>query len=394
MASWLDNVWVRLVQMAGEAWAAAIPAVVVAAYFTVGLVGYLARCLLIGPYRDLEIDQRGSSVLLGHWWRTWFAWVLNPVWRALSAADIPPSAVTTVSVFFASVAGVAMAQGLFFLGGLLYLSSGVCDFIDGRLARTTGQVTKAGAALDSILDRYSEAWMLIGVAWFYHQDWMLLPVLLLLVGSYQVPYVRARGEALGVEMRVGLMQRPERMVMLGLAAVFSPLVAHYTETESEPPRYWMMVATLIFLAVTTQVTAAGRLTHLLRDLDRQRTATSSTGRHCFLLALIVAVTCGELAACLSLRQVAGLSVTHAVLLAGLPGSAALYCAWPRSTSAKPRSALQGTAFVAGTLLLQAGGVAIVETVSGVGPTLSWCLVRIGVLITWIYPLMAQRPLAG
>ena len=112
--------------------------------------------------------------------------------------------------------------GQFSLGGWLYLCSGACDFLDGRLARITGKSSASGAALDSILDRYSEAAMLIGLAWYYRESWVLLPVLAFLAGSFLVPYVRARGEGLGLHLKVGLMQRPERVVVLGVAVVFSP----------------------------------------------------------------------------------------------------------------------------------------------------------------------------
>ena len=67
-----------------------------------------------------------------------------------------PNAVTSVSVLLAAAGGVAVALGRFSLGGWLYLCSGACDFLDGRLARITGKTSASGAALDSILDRYSE----------------------------------------------------------------------------------------------------------------------------------------------------------------------------------------------------------------------------------------------
>jgi phosphatidylglycerophosphate synthase len=380
---------IREWQVGASTWVAAMPAMIVAGYFTVGLAAYLVRCLLIGPYRDAETDAREQRIVLGIWVQTWIAWVLRPIWLFLAAAEISPSVVTSFSVLLAAGAGVAMSQEMFGLGGWLYLASGLCDFIDGRLARFTGRITKSGKALDSILDRYSESCMLIGLAFFYRADWMLLAVLLLFAGSYQVSYVRARGEVLGINMTFGLMQRAERVAILGLAAVMSPVVASWTEAGAEPRRYWLMIGTIVFLTVATQFTALVRLLYLLGVLDGE-TVVEVRGRHRLArLAMLAVVTCAEFALFCSFVEYG--AATRAWALTGTVAAGALGLTWVlvRFTATTPPKSFQLAVFVSSSVLLQISGMAIVETIPGIKYVLAWWLVRASILATWSYPLLTQ-----
>ena len=121
-------------------------------------------------------------------------------------------------------AGIAVGMGRFALGGWLFLLSGILDTFDGRLARSRNTVTPAGAAFDSLLDRYADGAMLIGLAFYFRASWVLIPTLAAIFGTSMVPYVRAKAESFGVTMRDGLMQRPERVLTLGVAVAFSPWV--------------------------------------------------------------------------------------------------------------------------------------------------------------------------
>lgn len=376
-------------QTGSSAWVAVLPGLVVAGYFTVGFFAYMARCLWIGPYRDPETEARDPNVILGSWVQAWIAWMIRPIWVFLAAADIRPNVVTSFSVLLAAGSGVALSQEMFGLGGWLYLASGLCDLIDGRLARFTGHITNSGKALDSILDRYSESFVLIGLAYYYRADWMLIAVLLLLAGSYQVSYVRARGEGLGAYMKFGLMQRAERLAILGLAAIMSPVVASWTETGPEPRRYWLMVGTILFLASTTQYTALVRLVHLLGVLDGEAT-NQAHGRRRPIRWLIIAVATGmEFALLLFLTEYFQVVKVWAVAAAGAIGAVALSLAFVRFTATTRPTAFQLSAFVGISSVLQVSGMAIVENIPGVGYILAWWLVRLSILATWSYPLLSQ-----
>src|SRR5262249_34613462 len=170
------------------------------------------------------------------------------------------------------VAGVSVAFGRFALGGGLFILSGILDTLDGRLARARHRVAGAGAAVDSPLDRYARGAMLIGGAYYFRASWRLLPTLAALFGTSMVPYVRAKAESLGLTMKDGLMQRPERVFTLGLATVLSPWFETLHPAASGPG-HRLAAISLVLLAISSNATAIGRITRLLTAL-RKRTVTA------------------------------------------------------------------------------------------------------------------------
>ena len=133
---------------------------------------------------------------------------------------------TLLGLVIAGGGGFLLSTGHLLPGGLVLLASGLFDIFDGALARATGRVTRFGALLDSVVDRLAEAVVLLGLLIFFvHRSSLEGTVLvyLALTGSVMVSYLRARAEGLGIECRVGVMTRPERVVLLGLGLV----VAHW-----------------------------------------------------------------------------------------------------------------------------------------------------------------------
>jgi CDP-diacylglycerol--glycerol-3-phosphate 3-phosphatidyltransferase len=113
-------------------------------------------------------------------------------------------------------------MGYLRLAGILTLLGGFCDTMDGSIARTTGKASRFGALLDSAVDRYSEFIMYLGIgAYFINvKDYSTAAgTVLALCGSFMVSYARARAENLGFEAKLGFMQRPERIVLIGLGAL-------------------------------------------------------------------------------------------------------------------------------------------------------------------------------
>ncbi len=248
-------------------WAALSPALLLCAYGVVSALVYLVRWASSGPSPDPELESRPTTALLGLGARRWFAWATRPLWRLLLWSGLPANAVTALSIVLAGAAGLALAAGRFALGGWLYIFAGIGDFFDGRLARHRGEVARSGGLLDSVLDRYSDAAVLIGLAWYYRGSWLLLVALLALVGSSMVPYLRAKGESLGVELKgVGTMQRAERIACLGVAVALSPIVEALIVPTSPRPVHRVAAAALVFLAVSTNLTALARLIHTMSAL--------------------------------------------------------------------------------------------------------------------------------
>jgi phosphatidylglycerophosphate synthase/putative flippase GtrA len=375
---------------AGRIWSALGPALFLGSYFLVGLVIYGVRLLLKGRYRDAEIE--GRAFILGGGARAYFAWIMSPLWRGFMKLQVPPNAVTTLSVLLACAAGVSVAMGRFSLGGWLYLFAGACDFIDGRLARVTGQASKAGAAFDSVLDRYCESAVLVGLAWFYRDSWVLLAVLATLVGSFLVPYIRARGEGLGVEVKMGLMQRPERLVLMGVTMAFSPIVEALLNPSDPRPPHTLAVLALVLLAVTTQFTAVTRLLFVMRALGKDYVGETMKSRGQMIRSVISAgvATATDFGAVLMFVSVMNLDPWVATALGCLIGGAvnfAMNRAWTFGSTGAPLGQASRYLFVSmSSALLNSGGVAVLLFVPALDYRIAWLIARAAVFVAWNYPL--------
>lgn len=166
--------------------------------------------------------------------------LINPFINLLLKAGITPNAVTTIGFFVNVLATVVFIVGgseprtdLRYVGwgGAIILFGGLFDMIDGRLARVGKMESKFGALYDSVLDRYSELAMFLGICYYLvAQSYFLssLFAFIAMIGSVMVSYVRARAEGLGIECKGGLMQRPERILLIGVSAVLCGLLADYT----------------------------------------------------------------------------------------------------------------------------------------------------------------------
>jgi len=144
--------------------------------------------------------------------------------RFLRALKFTPNSITLIGFAVTVAAAVLVGYGWLFVGGIVFLSGSALDLMDGALARLTGTASPFGALLDSVFDRMSEAAIFVGLGVYairedFSDDYRLffiLVVLLALVFSQIVSYLRARGEGLGVFTRAGIMTRPERVVLLGI----------------------------------------------------------------------------------------------------------------------------------------------------------------------------------
>ena len=156
-----------------------------------------------------------------------FRSLLTPLIKILAKSGMSPNSFTLAGVIITSMAAAALILGQPRIGGLLILIGGLCDSIDGSLARSCGKATRFGALLDSAIDRYSEFAMFFGIITYFisMQDYYTSVVAFLaLCGSIMVSYCRARAESLGFESQAGFMQRAERIVFLGAGALFHPVL--------------------------------------------------------------------------------------------------------------------------------------------------------------------------
>jgi soluble lytic murein transglycosylase len=174
----------------------------------------------------------------------------DPVGRTLFRLNLRPNHLTLMGLVISFVATAAFVSGRTRVGGLLLLAAGLCDFFDGSLARASGQVTPFGAFLDSVIDRYSDLLVMLGIVVFFAsmaERRGAVVAMAGLVGSIMVSYTKARAESIGIDCNVGFMERPERMICVIAGAVLDVL----------EPALWV-------LAVLANVTAIHRILHTRR----------------------------------------------------------------------------------------------------------------------------------
>ena len=262
---------------AAQHWLTLAPAAAIVLYFVVGMIAFTVRTAIWGLSHDRDIEASGRSILIGVYLRNYFSWVIRPLWLLVNASGISPNAVTVLATMVGVGSGAAAATGHFALAGWLFILSGILDTLDGKLARVRNRVTRAGAAFDSLLDRYADGAVLVGLAFYFRNSWALIPALAALFGTSMVPYVRAKAESFGVTMKEGLMQRPERVFTLGIAVMMSPFVEALLPSAGGHSPQRLAAIGLVLLAVTSNTTAIGRIARLLTALREQARASAATG---------------------------------------------------------------------------------------------------------------------
>lgn len=163
---------------------------------------------------------------------------------------LSPNAVTIIGFFITGIAAVSIPFNLL-LGGFLIILGGLFDTLDGVMARVTNRSTKFGAFLDSTLDRYSDSFIFMAIAWYFFREGNNAGVLFSLgslVGALLISYARARAEGLGIGCSVGLMERPERVVLLSVGCVTG----------------WLFPV-IVLLFFTSHFTVIQRMVHVYRE---------------------------------------------------------------------------------------------------------------------------------
>jgi CDP-diacylglycerol--glycerol-3-phosphate 3-phosphatidyltransferase len=215
--------------------------------------------------------------------------IIDPFVKVLIKLGLTPNAVTTigfilnigVAVIFVFGAEEGNRGDLTYVGwaGGLILFAGLFDMLDGQVARLGNMKSTFGALYDSVLDRYSELIMFLGICWYlvaHHYFLSSLFAFIALIGSMMVSYVRARAEGLGIECKGGLMQRPERVITIGLCAILCGVSSLYIGGDYKlfipGIKYHVFETMSIFtipivtLAFLTNITAFNRLMDAKKSL--------------------------------------------------------------------------------------------------------------------------------
>jgi CDP-diacylglycerol--glycerol-3-phosphate 3-phosphatidyltransferase len=185
---------------------------------------------------------------------------IEPAVGFLARHNVSPNAITTVGTLLTVAAGVVYATGHIMTAGWLMAVTAFFDVIDGAVARRTGRSTVFGAFYDSSLDRVADGALMAGLTVFYatnavhHNIYMVVVCLVGIIATFLVSYTRARAEALGIDAKVGVMQRPERIILLSAPQALFGLFWNG----------WVLIAIIILLTVTSCITAVQRIAFVHR----------------------------------------------------------------------------------------------------------------------------------
>jgi phosphatidylinositol alpha-mannosyltransferase len=207
-------------------------------------------------YRTIVPEKGGAPMLTKSFEERVRAVTQKIAGRLFGWSGISPNTMTTIGLLLTLSVTATLASGYHVWGGILVLVTSAFDMLDGALARATNKKSAFGAFFDSTVDRYTEALILLGLLLYYDHlptaGYEVMWIYLAIVGSLMVSYTRARAEALGFECKVGLLGRPERIILLSLGLLVG----------------WVSFA-LVTLAIFTNFTAAQRIFHVWRE-DRRR----------------------------------------------------------------------------------------------------------------------------
>jgi len=148
--------------------------------------------------------------------------------RALALAKIHPNVLTFVGLLINIVAAVLLASGLFRTAGFVIVGAAIFDMVDGRVARSTNRVTRFGGFFDSVLDRYSDLGLLMGLLVYYasiNRIFYVVLTAIVMTACVMISYSRARAENVIPKCKVGFMERPERVVLFIIGALFNRMAA-------------------------------------------------------------------------------------------------------------------------------------------------------------------------
>ena len=238
----------------------AVPVAVVA-LLLVSMAWFAAR----GPGRDRDAVSKNAQFLggLGDFVLHWFLWLVAPLATGSIRLGLTADFYNFAGLGLGIAAGAAVAVGWLEVGGWALALSGVCDILDGRIARAQGVASRYGAFIDAVLDRFIELFFFVGVAYLTrHAAAGAVGATLALGGSVLVSYARAVGESLGVECTGGLMQRGERLALLTLASLADrPLSAALGLAPGA-----VLLAVAYFIGLAGFVTAVHRTVWIARRL--------------------------------------------------------------------------------------------------------------------------------
>jgi CDP-diacylglycerol--glycerol-3-phosphate 3-phosphatidyltransferase len=246
----------------------------------IGILTYLFSMMAIfgirvavrGMPERMERSRSKAHPVIGVFLIEYWMWlVVTPFEWVLLKLRSSPTDVTFMSLLFHLGGGVAIAANHFTLGGWLFLLGATFDILDGRIARVTGRITRVGAFLDSVLDRYGEMATLLGFGYYYYEKghWGIGLAALTALGAMMVSYTRSKAASLQADTKGGFMQRPERAFFIGIVTGGDCFGTCFLEPGALFPVHWPVIAVLAFVALTANITAIQRIVLSVREIQKR-----------------------------------------------------------------------------------------------------------------------------
>jgi CDP-diacylglycerol---glycerol-3-phosphate 3-phosphatidyltransferase len=210
--------------------------------------------------------------LLPDWVKNSYLRLIDPVANWLVRRGVHPNTITVFGTLCTVLGGVIYGTGHIRTGGWFLSITALFDVLDGTVARRSGRSSTFGAFLDSTLDRLADGFLLGGLAVFYATSRengsipLMITALLGLIGAFMTSYTRARAESLGIDAKVGLLQRPERIVLLSAPQALFGLVFDG----------WVLAIITVILTVTAWITVVQRVAFVYTATTRADAAEART----------------------------------------------------------------------------------------------------------------------
>jgi CDP-diacylglycerol--glycerol-3-phosphate 3-phosphatidyltransferase len=210
--------------------------------------------------------------LLPDWVKNGYLRLIDPVAEWMVRRGVHPNSITLFGTLCTVIGGVIYGMGHIRTGGWFLGITALFDVLDGTVARRSGKSSTFGAFLDSTLDRLADGFLLGGLAVFYATSQLhgsvplMITALLGLIGAFMTSYTRARAEALGIDAKVGLLQRPERIVLLSAPQALFGLVFNG----------WVLAIITVILTVTAWITVIQRVAFVYTATTRADAAEART----------------------------------------------------------------------------------------------------------------------
>ena len=236
----------------------------VAVGFALARLTQRRRADLAAQHRSIALPRAVSAMT---------HWALDPLVRALVAAEVSANTITGCSLLAGALAGLALALGHFGVAAALLVAASLGDALDGLVARWGNTESPAGALFDASVDRYEEFFSLGGLAIFFRESGPLLALVLsALMGSFMVSYGSAKAEALRVPVPPGAMRRAERATCLCLGTTLMPLVGAVSRASGGPgwAAYVPLIVSLLLIGGAANVSAVRRIRVIAAHVSPRR----------------------------------------------------------------------------------------------------------------------------